>query len=55
MANKTYWNYNSVKLGNITRSDLDALSKLYIKKYCPDDYQQLLNAIHIQDERYKTA
>lgn len=54
-ANKTYWNYNSVKLGNITRSDLDALSKLYIKKYCPDDYQQLLNAIHIQDERYKTA
>lgn len=54
-ANKQYWNYNSTNLGNQTRKDLDALSRLYIEKFHKEDFNELKRAVKKQQEKYETA
>lgn len=52
---KRYWNYNHTNLGNKTRADLDTLSKLYIQKYHSSEYEELLKAAKIQQDKYTKA
>lgn len=52
---KRYWNYNHTNLGNKTRADLNELSKLYIQKYHLSDYEELMNAAKIQQDKYTKA
>ena len=53
--NKRYWNYNSTNLGNRTREYLDELSKLYIQKYHQEDFNELMKAADIMQEKYIRA
>ena len=53
--NKRYWNYNNTNLGNHTRMDLDTLSRLYIQKYHQEDYNELIQAVNIQQNKYVRA
>lgn len=52
---KRYWNYNHTNLGNKTRADLNELSKLYIQKYHLSDYEELMKAAKIQQDKYTKA
>lgn len=54
-SNKNYWNYNSTKLGNRNRMELDELSKMYIEKYHKDEYEEFKNAVKVQQDKYTKA
>lgn len=54
-SDRRYWNYNSTKLGNRTRYALDELSRLYLGKYCSNEYREYNRIAHELEEEYILA